>query len=406
MKPAHVVLIIALFCSCSSIEKNATPEAASIQPMQSPADSASAEPHLFTDKNGVVYLSWIQKKGDTAVLKYASYNNGQWSMSRTIASGSDWFVNWADYPMLAADGGGNLLSHFLQKSKDGKYTYDVKITSSNNDGQNWSVPVALHDDGKKAEHGFVSIVPYGENYFVSWLDGRNAAMEEGAGHHDGHHGQMTLRGAIVDKSGKKQQEWELDDRVCDCCQTSAAIAKDGPVVIYRDRSADEVRDMSIVRYVNGAWTKPVAVHSDNWKIDGCPVNGPRVTTLGNTMAVAWFAAPAKDASVKVAFSGDGGASFSAPVRIDEGKAMGRVDIILLNENTALVSWLEGAVIKAVKLSKDGKKETPVTIASSSEARSSGFPQMTNAGKQVVFAWTDDRIRSIRVASMPCDECLP
>ena len=62
---------------------------------------------------------------------------------------------------------------------------------------------------------------------------------------------MTLRAAFIDKKGNKINEWELDGRVCDCCQTTAAITNDGPVVVYRDRSDDEVRDMSIVRYVNG-----------------------------------------------------------------------------------------------------------------------------------------------------------
>jgi hypothetical protein len=330
------ILFAGLLTSCAS---EANKEKAKITPqlqaMESPADSASAEPYLFTDKNGIVYLSWVNKEGEKSTLKYSVLKDEKWSEPSVIASGNDWFVNWADYPLLAADGSNNLIAHFLQKSDKGTYTYDVKVITSSDQGKSWSQPVILHDDGKKAEHGFVSIVPYGENYFISWLDGRNAAMDDGDGHHGEHHGQMTIRAALVDKTGKKINEWELDNRVCDCCQTNAAITANGPVVVYRDRSDNEIRDMSIVRFVNGQWTQPKTINADNWKIEGCPVNGPRIAAEGNNLAVAWFSSPENNAQVNVIFSKDGGETFSAPVRVDEGKAIGRVDIELLDDNNKL-----------------------------------------------------------------------
>ncbi|MFN4315342.1 MAG: sialidase family protein [Chitinophagaceae bacterium] len=374
--------------------------------IESPADSMSGEPYLFTDKNGIVYLSWIEKDSQNSTLKYSSLQNEKWSEPAVIASGNDWFVNWADYPMIATDGSNNLVSHFLQKSEKGTYTYDVKLTTSNDQGKSWSAPAILHDDGKKAEHGFVSIVPYGENYFISWLDGRNAAMESGEGHHGGHQGQMTIRAAIVDKSGKKISEWELDDRVCDCCQTSATITENGPVVVYRDRSESEIRDISIVRFVNGQWTAPKSIFADNWKIEGCPVNGPRIAAIGNNLAVAWFSSPDKNAQVNVAFSKDGGATFSDPVKVNDDKTIGRVDIELLNEKTAIISWMEGSVIKGTNVYNDGKKDSSFVVASTSESRSSGFPQMTKAGNSIIFAWTDDQKKTIKVASLLNKENKP
>ena len=372
----------------------------SVKPLASPADSASAEPYLFTDKNGLVYLLWIEKRNEKTSLKFSILNNNQWSEPLTISSDDNWFVNWADYPQLATDGTQNLVAHFLEKSGKDTYAYDIKLVTSADQGRTWSDASTLHDDGKKAEHGFVSIVPYGANYFLSWLDGRNAAMEGGEGHHGGHHGQMSIRSAIVDKTGKKLSEWELDNRVCDCCQTGAAITNNGPVVVYRDRSDDEIRDISIVRFMNGKWTEPKSIFADNWKIDGCPVNGPRIVAEGNNVAVAWFSAPEKKAQVNVAFSQDGGASFSKPVRVDDSKALGRVDIELLDGKTAVVSWMEGSLLKTAKVYDSGKKDSSVIIASSSASRSSGFPQMTKSGDQIIFAWTDDKEKKIKVASLP------
>lgn len=389
-----------MLTSCISGENRKNVESTTgILEMESPTDSVSAEPYLFTDKNSAVYLSWVTKEAQKSTLNYSVLKDGRWNKHSVIASGNNWFVNWADYPVLASDGNGKMVAHFLEKSEKGKYTYDVKITTSPDEGKSWSRPVILHDDGKKAEHGFVSMVPYGENYFISWLDGRNSMMEGGDSQHEGHHGQMTIRGAVVDKAGKKLNEWELDNRVCDCCQTSAANTTNGPVVVYRDRSDSEIRDMSIVRFVNGQWTEPKTIFADNWKIEGCPVNGPRIAAEGNNLAMAWFSSPEKNAQVNVVFSNDGGAKFSDPIRVDEGKAVGRVDVIMLDDKSAMVSWMEASVIKAAKVYANGRKDPSMIIASSSESRSSGFPQMTKTGDQVIFAWTDDSAKKIKVASV-------
>ena len=329
---------------------------------------------------------------------FSYLNNDLWSEPNLIAAGNNWFVNWADFPVIASDGNNNLIAHFLEKSDTAKFTYDVKLTTSADKGKLWSSPQILHDDGKKAEHGFVSMIPFKENYFVSWLDGRNAAAVEGAGH-EGHHGEMTLRGAILNKNGSKANEWELDKRVCDCCQTSAAITDNGPIVVYRDRSDDEIRDISIIRMINGQWTEPKTIFPDNWKISGCPVNGPGAVAFGNNLAIAWFSMQENKGKVKIVFSEDGGATFKNPVIVDEGKPIGRVDIVMLDEKTALVSWMEGADIKVVKVHADGRKEKSITIALSSESRSAGFPQMTKSGNKIFFAWSDSKEKTIKVASL-------
>ncbi len=406
-KLVNALLIIIALSSCKNSPKQTDSQKnesaditnSNLKYLSSPADSVSAEPYLFTDKNGLVYLSWIEKTKEKSLLKFSALKNEQWSDPIVISSGDNWFVNWADYPQLATDGGKSMIAHFLEKSEKGTYTYNVKLVSSADQGNTWSAPKIHHDDGKKAEHGFVSIVPYEDNYFISWLDGRNAAMEGEGKHEEGHHGQMTIRGAIVDKQGKKSSEWELDNRVCDCCQTSAAITANGPVVVYRDRSEAEIRDIYIVRFINGQWTLPKPIFSDNWKIEGCPVNGPRIDAQDNTVAVAWFSSPDKKAQVNVVFSTDGGATFNPPVRIDEGKGIGRVDVVMLDDKSAMISWMEGAIIKAVKVYKDGKKEASITIASSVESRSSGFPQMTKSGNNIIFAWSDDKEKTIKVANL-------
>ncbi len=395
----YLVFLCVIGIACSP-KKNTNETTLQINPLTSPAKSNSAEPFLFTDKDSTVYLSWVEKSEDTNTFKFSSLKNGVWSEPIIIASGNTWFVNWADYPMIASNGP-QLVAHFLDKSGESTYAYDVKLTTSADKGKTWSEPFVLHDDKKQAEHGFVTLLPYGDNFLVTWLDGRNTVMEgmEGMKGHEGHHGSMSLRAAVIDSKGNKISEWELDNKTCDCCQTSAAITTNGPIVIYRDRSDKEVRDMSIVRLIDGQWTEPKSIHNDNWKIAGCPVNGPRVVADGNNLAVAWYSVASDTSKVNVSFSNDGGATFGKPIRVDEKSAIGRVDIAMIDDKCVMVSWMEGTEIKAIKVYSDGRLESSVTIASTSESRSSGFPQMTKSGNQLIFAWTDDKQKNIKIATL-------
>src|SRR5690606_15013816 len=182
-------------------------------------------------------------------------------------------------------------------------------------GRAWSEPWAPDDDDAAAGHGFVARVPLAGGVGVVGLDGRKYVDAP-----DGRPAtqEMTLRFRHVSADGTPSPETLLDGRVCDCCQTDAAMTADGPVVVYRDRSPGEIRDIYVTRLRNGAWSEGEPVHQDGWEIAGCPVNGPAVAAFGTRVAVAWFAAPGDVARAKVAFSDDGGRTWGPPVVVDDG----------------------------------------------------------------------------------------
>lgn len=68
-------------------------------------------------------LSWLEPAGEQRhALRYAVRSHqSAWSEPRTIAEGSDWFVNWADFPAVAALPDGTLFAHWLAKSGPGSY---------------------------------------------------------------------------------------------------------------------------------------------------------------------------------------------------------------------------------------------------------------------------------------------
>ncbi len=388
------LLLIVIFSLACQPKKSELPI---VKVITSPAAPDSAEPFLFTGEDRAVYLSWIKKTDKKSEMFFSKLIDGGWSTPKRIDSGSTWFVNWADYPMMATNKN-NFLASYLDRRGAGKYSYDVKITTSSDKGNTWSKSILLNEDGKEAEHGFTSFIPYGDNFFVSWLDGRHTTLEEMSDHHGEDHGSMSLRGAILDGGGKKLQEWELDPKTCDCCNTCAALTDKGPVVVYRDRSEEEVRDIAIVRMVDGKWTAPKIIFDDRWAIKGCPVNGPRIVANGKRAAVAWFSMPDNKPEVKVAFSNNAGESFGQPIRIDQSKPIGRIDLELLEDGSVFVLWMERALIMGARISERGI-EWSMPISTSSEARSSGFPQVTRTGDQLVFAWTDDQQKNIRTATI-------
>ena len=182
----------------------------------------------------------------------------------------------------------------------------------------------------------------------------------------------------------------------------------GPVVVYRDRSEEEeeTRDISIVRWVDGEWTAPKTVHSDNWKINGCPVNGPAIATKEEHLFVTWFTAEGDNPRVLGAFSNDNGETFGEAIRLDNGNAIGRLDTVFLENGSVLVSWLEpkgdDVVLQLAKVHKDGRKETPITVSQTSSERQSGFPQLEVVGNTAYLAWThlkDDKDTEIKIAKV-------
>jgi hypothetical protein len=372
----------------------------------SPTGPGATEPNFAVADNGVVYMSWLEPvtAGTPAsgfALKVASFNGKDWSRPRVVRTGTDFFVNWADFPSIEVLGPGRLAVHWLQRAGSGTYAYHVKIALSQDDGATWSDAITPHRDTSPTEHGFVTLWREGSTLGAAWLDGRKYNKE---GHNPAN--EMMVASTTIDSRGRLGAEVVLDSRSCDCCQNSSAMTSKGPIVAYRDRSPDEIRDIYVVRRVNGKWLDGAPVHNDNWKIAACPVNGPAIDASGDRAAVAWFTAASERPQVKLAFSANAGETFGTPIRIDGGAPGGRVDVALLGDGSALVSWIERvggdtAAVRVRRVTADGRAGAPLTIATSSAARASGFPRIAVSGDHAMFAWTvPGRPSAIKVARLP------
>ena len=347
----------------------------------------NAQPNLVSS-NGALSLSWISSKNkNKASLHFSQFKKGKWIKPQKIANGSDWFVNWADFPAHAINED-LIITSYLKKSDSGTYTYDVILNLQKLSGEKIKKDFLLNTDGVKAEHGFVSIIPNNnKGFFITWLDGRNTVEKK----LDGHHKPMTIRFAEITNTGEVINESELDEAACDCCQTSIAMTNNGPIVVYRDRSENEVRDIYTIRNINGVWEEPNPLHNDGWIINGCPVNGPKVAVNSTNLAIAWFTVVNDNPIVNVSFSKTNGDSFGIPFKLNDLDAIGRVDVAFLNNEEVIVSYMEvddiGTYLRIKKVSVTGEISKPITISKIDGGRNTGVPQLEIIDSEIFIVWT-------------------
>ena len=357
---------------------------------------------LSTDKD--LFISWTEQVLDSNFLYVTKLEGGSWSNKKLITKGTDWFVNWADFPSISYNNLSNsIFSFHLQKSSEETFSYDVNYHI--NSKETWKDMNKIHDDNTFSEHGFVSSIPYKDGFMVSWLDGRNTY---GVGDHGHAKGAMTIRSAVLDFNGNIVSQNVIDEMVCECCQTSMAISGDIPIVVYRDRSEGEIRDIYYSRYIDSNWTEPHPIHNDGWEINGCPVNGPNVDSYGDNVVVSWFSASNGRPKVNLKFSTDNGRTFGDKILIDEvdNSPLGRVDIELISETEAIISWLSTVDGKGKllirKIKTNGEIGLIKVVDEISTERSTGFPQIEKFNDDVYISWTDNSElgKKVKVTKIP------
>lgn len=378
-----IIRFIALvpLAAISACNAPPAPVIGSADPLNVQTSGEVSGPRLTTGSNGRLTLSWMERHDDDAVLRFASLSKDGFGAPMRVASEGRMFVNWADLPSVMHVGGEHWIAHWLSYSADKTYSYDVVVTQSLDSGQSWSAPMPAHTDGTATEHGFVSMYRADAGVGLIWLDGRATPDKP-----------MTLRSAVIAPDGERVHEQEIDGSVCDCCQTDIAIASRGPLAVYRDRTADEIRDIYLSRHNGERWEPGERLYADNWKIPGCPVNGPSIVADGDEVAVAWFSAADDQPVVRLIRSTDGGLTFGKPLVIAQGRLAGYVRLALLPAGHAAVSWVgrndQGSnTLFVAVIDTDNRVLAAEAIADIAQLRV--FPQLGFQDDRLVLAWTDE-----------------
>ncbi|RMH87892.1 hypothetical protein EBB59_12485 [Lysobacter pythonis] len=413
-RAALSILLLPLLAACAPSDRQAgaeqPPAPTEIMQWGVPAPPGAALPDLVKAPDGTMLLSWVEQpapkryrlrltRAETAPAVPA------WQEPLTIGEGDDWFVNWADTPHVFGLADGSLWAHWLRSTGPERMDYGIELVRSRDAGRTWTPPLMIHPVHGPGDHGFVTFWPQARDRLgIAWLDSRQKATSathkkpDGASDPHAHHspGTMMLRAASYDGDLVRQGEWPLDKSTCDCCPTASAMTDAGVVVVYRGRTADEIRDTRIVRFDGERWSAPRDVHADGWKMPGCPVNGPVVVARGKTVWVAWFTMADGVPEVRAARSDDAGEHFGPAMTLAKGEhVLGRLSLALAPDMLLLASYethpdgAQALLLGRYALDWRPRDRVEVTTLASS-GRGSGIPRVQWSGSAAWLVWTDAR----------------
>jgi hypothetical protein len=371
----HRTLFSAVLFLCTGTAASA--QSWHVESIGTPAPPHSSVPRLTEGQSGKILLSWMEKAPDGLAFRFASWRDSHWSASQTIAEGPQLLAATSSEPGVIELPGGALVAQWLTKAAKAEAN-DIVMAVSRDAGRTWSNPVKPYRDSTPGEHMYVSLFPWpGGGAGAVWLDPRGGKTS-------------LLIQTTIDESGKLGLETVIAGDVCECCPTSSTVTSAGPVVLYRNRSALNIRDMYLSRFLSGRMQAGTPIYRDGWQINGCPTNSGSVTAIGNRIAAAWFTASSGDPRIELAFSkGDG---FQKPLIVDDAKPVGRVAVAPLKDGSVMVTWLargtRGTVLRGREASADGALGSPIDLESVRPNGKLGFPFAVGIPDGIMMVWTD------------------
>jgi hypothetical protein len=383
----------------------------SVLPTPAPANAHCS--NLTAAPDGTLHLTYYGPTSAPVVepaartLWHATLAPGATTFSapRAIVTTPLLMENWADFASLAVGTDGALTAQWFQKSAPDAHGYDGWYSRSDDAGRTWRTPARLG-------HEFVALAPLSQGRTLAlWLESTRPHGDHGAPRPQRaaatprpardpaapYAPAMKLLARLLAPDGSSLGEWTVDPDVCTCCQNTVAVLPgDRVFAAYRGHTADEIRDNKFATFdlASRTWSAPATLRDDAWKIAACPVNGPAADARGPAVAVAWFTAAHGTPRVHARSSANSARTFGDSVVIDLGRPMGRLETVMLADQTALILWMEmgtaenAAGIYARRLWPDGQLSAAHLVADSSQARSSGFPRAAlRPSGRVVMSFT-------------------
>jgi hypothetical protein len=189
----------------------------------------------------------------------------------------------------------------------------LKLARSINWGESFSKAIDV-DTGSASQSFFtMNVSPQGVVY-AAWLDGRDRGK-----------GRAGTSAVYLARSANKGLSFDKPVRValdvCPCCRPTIAFGGErGVYVAWRGVLDGNVRDIFVAASADegSTWSTPVRLAEDNWILNGCPHSGASMASIGKRLFVAWHAVREKQPTLSLAYSDDGGKTFSRRIPVSEG----------------------------------------------------------------------------------------
>jgi hypothetical protein len=369
--------------------------------LRSPAPAGSISPRVTALPDGSGVVSWLEPEPDRkATLRFALWREGNWFPPSTVVSGLAFSRDQASAPGVIGLSPMNLLAYWSQRvSLDQQSANEIALymAVSVDRGEHWSAPVLVNRSAAQPgeDNAYASAIRRDDQsaQFV-WLDGRDWQKFK----------RVQLMSRVVSISEQISDSTLLDPDTCTCCSTSIVNTSSGFLVSYRGHNDQNIRDISLVGTAGNGWSRPNIANPDHWHIEACPVNGPHLDSANDSTALIWFTAPQDQPAVKIAFSNNGDSNFAPPLRVDTARAIGRTQVALLRDGSAIGFWLENDSGKtrfiARRVRKDGSMGEPLPLAYGTNF---GYPHVARTSGGILAVWSERNPASaVRVGLLQLD----
>ena len=286
-------------------------------------------------------------------------------------------------PKIAVARDGTVLLTWVQ-SLPRKYAGNVRFTRSTDSGKTFSAPITLNDDGRITSHRFDSMAIDGNGRVViAWLDGRDrdAAKEKG----ENYTGTSLYTIKSLDNGKTFGSNHQFHEHTCECCRTTLAWTKDGPVALWRNIFGTNTRDFAIANLDKGGVRR---VTHDKWQVDACPHNGGSLAAdRWGKLHLAWFT----NGTVRqgLFYKNIDGDWESQPMPIGNPAAQANHASVVLEDKIVILSWREfdGQSYSAQMMySVNGGVSWSEPARLMSSAGATDYPQPLINGEKVLVVW--------------------
>ena len=271
--------------------------------------------------------------------------------------------------------------------QDARYNGAVMISRSTDGGAHFSTPEAITTDSPSQRFQALQLDTDG-SLFIAWLDKRNIAAARARGEKAAGAG---LAFAWSDGTTVPAARIAAEN-TCECCRLGLGwMAPGRPVAVFRNIFEDKYRDHAVIVFRDRDTPGPLhRVSDDHWQIDACPHHGPTLAVSGaGTIHTAWFSGGGPRKGVQYAYSRDGAATFSEPMRLGAADRQISRPALLAIGKTIYLAWKsfdgERTEVQMMVSPDDGTTwGEPRTIAATGDQ--SDHPLLVSNGAAVFLSW--------------------
>jgi len=199
-----------------------------------------------------------------------------------------------------------------------RFTGDIRFSYSSDNGNVFSQPVTINNDGIVTGHSFNEMIvsPTGDVSIV-WLDSRYAYQKRKEGKKTNGSELYLAKGNPRENSLFTNEA--LARGTCVCCRIAIDHDENANLAIFwRHIFGDNIREFALITLDKSKpeLRKVNQISKDHWYLEGCPHQGGGISIdAQNRYHLTWYNQGDKGKGIFYAYSDDAGKSLSTPISV-------------------------------------------------------------------------------------------